>query len=350
MIIETNNYNIFTGGLEVFDQLQVLLSERNYSKIFILVDQNTDKHCLNKISLFLDIPYFKLLIKPGEIYKNLETCSEIWKFLSDHKADRKSLFINIGGGVIGDMGGFCASTYKRGIDFINIPTTLLAQVDASVGGKLGIDFQGLKNQIGIFSEPQAVFICSNFLDTLSDRERMSGFAEIIKHALIVDKNYWNQIKDFSENNLTDIINKSVMIKKEIVNLDPEEKNIRKKLNFGHTIGHAIESFSLENDEDPLTHGECIAIGMICESYISYQLNDLQKKDLEEITTYILSKYPKYYLDPERFPVYLNLMKNDKKNENDNINFTLLKEIGLSEINKYSSFEQIYNSFEHYNKF
>lgn len=346
MIIEANGYQIFSGNLSIFDSFKNLTS--TYSKIFVLLDENTNNFCLPIIKKHLPDSVIYIQIKSGELYKNLDTCQIIWTSLTENKADRKSLLINLGGGVIGDMGGFCASTYKRGIDFINIPTTLLSQVDASVGGKLGIDFLGLKNQIGIFSNPKAVFIYHDFINTLIEKEKMSGFAEIIKHALINDYNYWNDIKDTKNINWENIINKSIIIKRDIVNLDPEEKNIRKKLNFGHTIGHSIESNSLENDLEPLTHGHSVAIGMICESYISNKKNNLSDNDLKEITKYIKSKYHHYYINLNDYEKLFNLMKNDKKNDNDNINFTLLNKIGSSDINLYANSELIRESIDFYN--
>lgn len=346
MIIDTDNYNIYSGNLNIFEDLKEIV--KSYSKIFVLVDQNTDKYCFSKIQSFLPESYFKIEIAAGENHKNLETCSKIWNILTEKKADRKSLLINLGGGVIGDMGGFCAATFKRGISFINIPTTLLAQVDASVGGKLGIDFMGLKNQIGVFSNPKAVFISPDFLTTISEREKMSGFAEIIKHALITDLNYWQDIQTISDNKWQDIINQSIIIKRDIVKLDPEEKNVRKKLNFGHTIGHAVESYSLENDKDPLMHGEAVAIGMICESYISSKVNNLSESELININQYINQKYKKYSIKKETYNQLFDLMKNDKKNENEKINFTLLNKIGNSDINKYADMNLIFESLDFYN--
>lgn len=345
MIIEANNYQILSGDIGIFDNLRKLVNL--YSKVFLLIDENSDKYCLPIIESFLPKNIYKIQIQSGEKYKNLDTCQIIWTELTINKADRKSLLINLGGGVIGDMGGFCASTYKRGIDFINIPTTLLSQVDASVGGKLGIDFLGLKNQIGIFCNPKSVFIYPKFINTLSEKEKMSGFAEVIKHSLIDSFDYWREIKDFNNLDWKNVIDKSIIIKRDIVNLDPEEKNVRKKLNFGHTIGHAIESFSLENDKEPLSHGHSVAIGIICESYISNKINNLSSNDLEQITKYINSKYPRYKIDLNCFEHLLALMKNDKKNDNEMINFTLLNKIGASDINLYSDSKLILDSIKFY---
>ena len=232
-----------------------------YSKVAILVDENTKRDCLYKLPK-IENPLI-IEIKSGEEYKNISTCNFIWEQLTINNFDRNSLLINLGGGVIGDMGGFCAVTYKRGLEFIHIPTTLLAMVDASVGGKLGIDFKGFKNQIGLFHNPKAVLISTEFLDTLDESELKSGFAEVIKHALILDNPLWLKLKNttFTDLDWEDIINHSVQIKNKIILEDPFEKGERKKLNFGHTFGHAIESYYLEKGT-PISHGEAIFMGMI----------------------------------------------------------------------------------------
>lgn len=311
----------------------------SYSGIFILVDENSLKHCypqlVEKIEYFKDAEIIE--IESGEENKSIEVCVHIWNTLSEFGADRKSLFVNLGGGVICDMGGFIASTFKRGIDFINIPTTLLSQVDASVGGKTGIDLNNLKNEIGVFSTPKAVFVNSDFISTLERSQQLSGFAEIIKHALIADPDYWKKIKRYDLNNdpdLEDIITASVTIKNQIVSEDPKEKGIRKILNFGHTIGHALETLSLEKkNKKTLLHGEAIAVGMICEAYISYKVAGLSQAALNEITAFILKTYK--HVNPGKTDVkqLIAIMKHDKKNENDMINFSLLSEIGKCEINK-----------------
>ncbi len=348
-IFPTKQYNIYIG-IDSSAELNKFLSEKKYSSVFVLVDENTKKHCLKKIS----IENYKLSIiqiKSGEKNKNLRVCEKIWNELSKPRvlgADRKSLMINLGGGVITDIGGFCASTYKRGIDFINIPTTLLSQVDASVGGKTGIDFLGYKNQIGTFAFPKAVFINPDFLKTLNKRELISGFAEVIKHGLIADKNYWEKIKDASTQlSVTEgIISRSIEIKNKIISADPYENGLRKTLNFGHTIGHAIESASLKTKK-PLLHGEAIAIGMICEAYLSRKIIGLKSEDLEEITSFIISIF-----NPKPIKQSVNqliiLMKQDKKNKDSEINFTLLSSIGKAEINNSCSEELIEESFGFFN--
>lgn len=349
--IETGTYNIYFGE-GIFDQLKAFTESGQYSKLFILVDENTRKNCLPILLLSLNkLQDFNIIqILSGEEQKNITSCVYVWEKLSELGANRKSLLINLGGGVIGDMGGFIASTYQRGMDFINIPTTLLSQVDASVGGKLAIDFNNLKNQIGLFCNPKAVFIFSGFLNTLSSRQLLSGFAEIIKHALIFSEEYWQQVKKFSfieEEDLSDLVKKSVEIKNEIVTKDPFEHNLRKSLNFGHTIGHALESYSLLSDPEPLLHGEAIAAGMICESYISSKKSGLSKSSLDEISGFIISKFGKSDFNDYNLDKVLNFMKHDKKNESDKINFTLLNKIGQSEINHNCSFEEIIGALEYY---
>lgn len=347
-ILSTHHYDIKIGDIK--DDLNHFLSKEKLFNICVIVDENTKEHCLPIIEDYLGKKIPSILIPSGEENKTISTCQDIWTQMMDMKLGRKSLVINLGGGVIGDMGGFCASTFKRGMRFIQIPTTLLSQVDASVGGKLGIDFKGIKNSIGVFNDPECVFIHPLFLKTLPKREIRSGFAEIIKHCLIADRQEWENILNFSDLdniNWADIIYRSVQIKQRIVIADPYEKGIRKALNFGHTIGHAIESVFLET-ETPLLHGEAIAIGMICEAYISSQQLNLFKKELEEISNFITRIYGKVTLKKSNYPRMINLMKNDKKNENEHINFSLIANIGDVEVNHVTSEEMIVESLDYYN--
>lgn len=337
---------------EDFKALSVFLKKNLYDRIFILVDENTLEFCLPILltEITLKNP-ITIKIQSGEANKNLRSCEEIWNQLTKNTASRKSLLINLGGGIISDMGGFAASCFKRGMEFINIPTTVLASVDASIGGKLGIDFQYLKNQIGIFNSPKAVFINKLFFKTLDIRQIKSGYAEIIKHALISDLNYWNLLRESNNLNELDwnlIIEKSIHIKNEIVLQDPFEESIRKVLNFGHTIGHALETYSLENDVRPLLHGEAVAIGMICEAYLSVKFNALSEIKLKEICTFINSVYLKYSIDHKSFEKLMIIMKQDKKNDSGFINFTLLKDIGKAEINFKIESKFILESLHYYN--
>jgi len=304
-----------------------------YFKVAILVDENTKRDCLHKLPKIENALIIE--IKSGEEHKNISTCNLIWEQLTINNFDRNSLLINLGGGVIGDMGGFCAATYKRGLEFIHIPTTLLAMVDASVGGKLGIDFKGLKNQIGLFNNPKAVLISPEFLETLAESELKSGFAEVVKHALISDNSLWVKLKNtpFTDLDWEDIIDTSVQIKNKIVLADPFEKGERKKLNFGHTFGHAIESYYLEKGT-PISHGEAVFMGMILETEIS----DLSETDKNEIKNYILSNFALPYT-PKKSSLHKFLI-NDKKNQDGKINFTLLSGIGNCSFDNLFSLDEL----------
>jgi 3-dehydroquinate synthase len=304
-----------------------------YSKVAILVDENTKRDCLFKLPQIENALIIE--IKSGEEYKNISTCNFIWEQLTINNFDRNALLINLGGGVIGDMGGFCATTYKRGLEFIHIPTTLLAMVDASVGGKLGIDFKGFKNQIGLFNNPKAVLISSEFLETLAESELKSGFAEVVKHALISDNSLWLKLKNtpFTDLDWEDIIDTSVQIKNKIVLADPFEKGERKKLNFGHTFGHAIESYYLEK-RTPISHGEAVFMGMILETKIS----DLSETDKNEIKNYVLSNFALPYT-PKKSSLHKFLI-NDKKNQDGKINFTLLNGIGNCSLDNLFSLDEL----------
>ncbi len=347
-IFSLEKYNLYLGNIQ--DAFAIFSTEK-YSQIIILCDKNTRQFCLPKTIQYIDNQKIKFVeIESGEHHKTLETCQKIWSSMMLEQTDRKALMINLGGGVIGDMGGFCAATFKRGIDFIQIPTTLLSQVDASIGGKLGIDFQGIKNSIGIFDDPKAVFIDPIFLQTLSKREIRSGFAEIIKHTLIADKSKWemlSQYADLKSINLPEFIEHSLLVKKSIVEKDPFEQNIRKALNFGHTIGHGIESYFLET-ENPLLHGEAIAIGMICEAYLSVKKSTLQTVDLQSLTDFIISIFGKIKIPINVYELLLTTMRQDKKNEIESINCTLLSKIGTFEINHTIEETLIIESLDFYN--
>ena len=307
------------------------LSANSYSSLFIIVDENTYEHCLPQFMAAIQGDYhFEVLeIESGEINKNISTCTNLWQALSDLDADRKSLVINLGGGVVTDLGGFVASTFKRGVDFINVPTTLLSMVDASVGGKTGVDLGPLKNQIGVINQPVMVLVVSEFLKTLEERQLHSGYSEMLKHGLIQSSFYWETLKVISTfDGLDDTIYNSVAIKNKIVLQDPTEQNIRKILNYGHTLGHAIESYFLESEHhNTLLHGEAIAVGMILEGYLSYKLTGLKKEELDDIKRTFLKRFPKVNFTPDDINNILSLLKFDKKNSHGKINFVLLKSIG-----------------------
>jgi 3-dehydroquinate synthase len=330
-------------------ELNRFISGSKYTKVFILVDSNTEIHCLPALQDALEgIEYDLIEVTPGEENKNIDFCIGVWRTLLDFGAERNSLLVNLGGGVITDMGGFAASTFKRGIDFVQVPTTLLSQVDASVGGKTGIDMDNVKNIIGTFTQPKAVFINTGFLKTLDEREIRSGYAEVIKHGLIYDRSLFETVKAAGPSGLTDqIIYRSVEIKNEVVKEDPFEKGLRKILNFGHTIGHAVESYSLSQGKTPLLHGEAIAIGFICEAYLSFKKNGLSKTGLEETVNAIKEVYPPYALKKESYPALLEIMKNDKKNNAGQISFSLISEIGKCGFDVFCTEEEIFESLEYY---
>ncbi|MEO0573496.1 MAG: 3-dehydroquinate synthase [Bacteroidota bacterium] len=326
------------------------LEQRSYSKVFTLVDENTKIHCLPHFKTLCQHPINEVItIKAGEAYKNIDTCTQVWTQLSQMDGDRKSLLINLGGGVVTDLGGFVAATFKRGIEFINIPTTLLAMVDASVGGKTGVDLGSLKNQVGVIEQPQMVLIFPEFLKTLAKRQLKSGFAEMLKHGLIMDQNYWNHLcTQLDRPCQQDDIQTSIKIKGDIVAKDPTEKNIRKKLNFGHTLGHAIESYFLDSTErDTLLHGEAIAIGMVLEAYLSHKLTGLSKIELDEIKRNFRTHFKSVKFSKSEIETILELLKHDKKNEHGKINFVLLKSIGNAVIDIKVSPEFLRASFLYY---
>lgn len=301
------------------------LSENDYSQIALIVDENTKEHCFPLITSLLPDNIELIEIMSGEENKNLQTCTHIWQAMTEAAFDRHGLVINLGGGVIGDMGGFCAATYKRGIDFIQIPTTLLAQVDASVGGKLGIDFNGYKNHIGAFQQPNAVLIDSIFFDTLPSLELRSGFAEVIKHCLIRDASMWDVIrkKEFSEQDIGTLVAHSVEIKKGIVAEDPTEKGLRKILNFGHTLGHAVETHFLEKEGKRLLHGEAIAVGMVMEAFMAHERKMIDFETLSQIEEFIFTEYGKVLITEAEVVDILKHTKQDKKNKGSEVRFSLL---------------------------
>jgi len=327
-IVNCDTYNVYVN--EGWHQLQSIINKKDYSKVGVLVDENTNEHCLPIFKSKVNSnDFITIQIKSGEHQKNLQTCQDIWNTMLDNGFDRHSLLINLGGGVIGDMGGFCACTFMRGMDFLQIPTTLLSQVDASVGGKLGIDFHDYKNLIGVIQDPIAVWIDDNFLETLDSRQLRSGYAEIIKHALIRSAEMWEEIKqieDLSMVKWSDIIHRSVIIKRDVVTKDKYEGGLRKILNFGHTLGHAIESENL-NEVDFLLHGEAIGIGMIAEAYISKKMLDLSEEDYIDIKKYILKVYPHYKGHLLRQENILSKLLKDKKNRRGMVNFSLLQQLG-----------------------
>ena len=350
--IIANNYPIHFNK-KAYEALNLHLKENKYSKLFLIVDNNTNEYCTTQFLPFLETDLTIEIIEfdSGEQNKNIETCVQIWNVLTELGADRKSLIINLGGGVVTDLGGFVASTFKRGLDFILIPTTLLSMVDASVGGKNGVDLGNLKNQIGVINVPIMVLIDTQYLETVPQNEMRSGLAEMLKHGLIYDKEYWEQFLDLKAIDFADfdeLIYRSIVIKNEIVMQDPTEKNIRKALNFGHTLGHAIESYFLENEtKTTLLHGEAIAAGMVLESFISLHKNLINQEEYFQIKSTFKSIYGILVFDEKDIEPILELLIHDKKNEYGTIQFALLDGIGKIKINQSVENEFILEAFLDY---
>lgn len=350
--IQAINYSIYFNQ-DCYIFLNSFLEENKYSKLFILVDSNTNENCLpHFLSLVATEIVIEIIeIESGEAHKNIESCIQLWESLTELGGDRKSLIINVGGGVITDIGGFVASTFKRGIDFVNVPTTLLGMVDASIGGKNGVDLGNLKNQIGVINSPKAVLVDTVFLETLAQNEMRSGLAEMLKHGLIFDKEYWTKFNDLgnlSSDDLDDLIYQSVQIKNAIVMQDPTENGIRKALNFGHTLGHAIESYFLENPlKTTLLHGEAIAVGMILESFISMKKELITLDEYLEIKTTINSIFERVVFDENDLDPIIDLLIHDKKNEYGTIQFALLDGIGKIKLNQQADNKLITAAFDDY---
>lgn len=338
------------GAWEAFNQA---LNDIQPSKVFVLTDTNTLRHCL---------PYFMeqwdygtepvvLEIPEGESHKTLDTCLQLWLELSNKGADRKSLLVNLGGGVVTDLGGFVASAFKRGIECINIPTSLLAMVDASVGGKNGVDLGSLKNQIGVIRDPLMVILDTKFLETLPEDHMASGVTEMLKHGLISSDAYWNAVQQFDSKKTDEaevLIWDSVLIKDKVVTEDPFEHGLRKTLNYGHTLGHAIESYCLEHStKRTLLHGEAVAIGLILETFISNKLLGFPSEKLNEINKAVLDRFEKIPFNDTDIQAIIELLIHDKKNQNGRVLFVLLEDIGIPQTQYEVSNDLIFRAFEYY---
>lgn len=340
--IKSTTYSVYIGNLQDGKFEEILKSYSN-SKKLILVDENTHDCCLEYLlTAFEELTDAEIMLLPaGEENKVMEVCYQVWEAWSEYKVGRKDLVINLGGGVVTDMGGFLASIFKRGLDFINIPTSLLAMVDASVGGKTGIDLGLHKNQLGVFSNPVAVFVEPGFLLTLPDEEKWSGLAEMLKHGLILDKAHWDVVKyiDATEDIFSnDVIGQSIRLKNQVVINDFKEQGERKKLNFGHTVGHAIEGYYLFS-ENRILHGHAVALGMRVEAQLSFLKGFLSEVENTEIQHVLSSKYETIHFEDEVLEELFELMKNDKKNANQSILCTLLTGIGSSIVDIPISFEE-----------
>ncbi len=338
------------------EKLEVSLSraleKHSYDKLFILTDEHTSHLCmpyLKNIAFLKDA--IEITIGAEDVHKNLETLASVWKVLSEKGATRHSLLINLGGGMITDLGGFAASTFKRGIPYINIPTTLLAMVDASIGGKTGINFNGLKNEIGVFAPASSVLIDTDFLRSLDSHNFFSGYAEMIKHGLISSTIHWVELLAFHTSTidysyLKQLIGRSIQVKEDIVEQDPLEQGIRKALNFGHTVGHAFESLAL-SDSRPILHGYAVAWGIVCELYLSYAKVGFPKQKMRQTIQFIKQNYGTFVFSCKQYDRLYELMLHDKKNTAGTVNFTLLKEVGDICVNQTATKEEIFEMFDFY---
>ncbi len=350
-IIEESESRVY-GAEDLKKDLSELIQKYNNGKVFLLVDSGSYQYCYPRLKGMADIDEDNIIvIEQGDQNKNIKAISKVWEFLSTHGADRKSTLINLAGGMPCDLGGFAAATFKRGINFINIPTTLLSQVDASVGGKTGINFHNFKNEIGAFKHATAVLVDNEFIKTQDQENIASGFAEMIKHALIYSDKDWNTLKAFDIQNpdfeaLKDLVINSIHIKEHFVKADPTEQNVRKSLNFGHTIGHAFESYAMKTNR-PILHGYAVAYGIIPELYLGNKKCGFPMAKLKEITQLIESIYGKFDFDDDDFDDLFYLMTHDKKNEKNKINFTLLENIGQIQINQTCSKEEIIEALTYY---
>lgn len=325
-IIFTNNVN---------DAVKSILDDMDYNKLFVLTDVNT-RHYVMPIFCETLVNAIDITIQAGDTNKNMESLAHVWKTLGENGATRRSVLLNLGGGMVTDLGGFAASTFKRGIKFINIPTTLLSSVDAAVGGKTGINFNGLKNEVGVFNEADAVLISTRPLATLPIDEVKSGFAEMLKHGLLSNKDTFNKLLDYEFNqfhneHLLSLLEESVNVKRDIVRQDPHEKGLRRALNLGHTVGHAFESLAMKR-QSPIPHGYAVAWGMIVELVLSHMMLKFDSNTLHRYSQFVYDNYGAFHISCDDYPELLSLMTHDKKSNNGEMNFSLLRDIGNIEIN------------------
>ena len=333
------------------ETLATAIAECEHDRTFILVDETTERCCLPIVSDKDSVRGAQIIvIGATDSHKTLESLSHVWEALGEGGATRHSLLINIGGGMVTDLGGFAASTFKRGINYINIPTTLLSMVDASVGGKTGINFRGLKNEIGVFSNASTVILDTTFLKTLDAENICSGYAEMLKHGLISNEPMWAELMNFdlahpNLQQLRTMVADSVAVKQRIVTEDPLEQGIRKALNLGHTVGHAFESFALKHS--PILHGYVVAYGLISELYLSTVKTGFPSDKMHQTVSFIKEHYGKMAITCDDYPTLLELMTHDKKNVAGTINFTLLGGIGDIRINQTATKEDIYEALDFY---
>jgi len=319
---------IFTN--DVAQALSTVTAGKHYNRTFVLVDENTARLVLPQVQSALADAHV-ITIPAGDTHKNLETLTHVWSELDNNGATRHSLLINLGGGVVTDLGGMAAATFKRGIDFVNCPTTLLSAVDAAVGGKTGINFNGLKNELGVFQEASAVIISTCFFATLPATELKSGYAEMIKHGMLESKSEFDRLLDFdiahaSLDTLLSLLETSVKVKQRIVEQDPHEKGLRRALNLGHTVGHAFESHALHQDK-PIPHGYAVAWGLVAETVLSHLKMKMASSDLQALATYVRNNYGAFYITCDDYPTLLDYMHHDKKSVSGEINCSLLRACG-----------------------
>lgn len=331
-------------------ETDALVEAAGADRVFVLTDETTERLCRPLLSPCRTLQSVeRIVIGAGDACKNLETLSRVWLALSQGGASRRSLLLCLGGGMVTDLGGFAASTFKRGIRYVNIPTTLLSMVDAAVGGKTGINFNGLKNEIGAFNSALAVVIDTDFLRTLDRENLCSGYAEMLKHGLISSTEMWRTLLDFDLSapdyaHLQALVADSIGVKERIVAEDPREKGLRKALNLGHTAGHALESFALA-EQRPVLHGYAVAWGLVCELYLSTVKKGFPENMLRQTVAFVREHYGRFAFGCNDYDRLLELMRHDKKNVNGVINFTLLEAPGKICLDQTASKEEICESFD-----
>lgn len=349
--IDAGGHRVMLGN-DALKQLNTHLVEAQPTSTYILGDESTLRHCLPE--LLAHVPALRqarsISVQEGEKAKDIAVCTDIWAYLARQAADREAILVCLGGGVISDLGGFVAATYKRGIRSVIVPTSLIGMVDASIGGKTGVDLEGVKNMVGVFHDPIGVYIHVPFLRSLGKRDLLNGLAEMMKHGLVRDADHWKAICKAPLHDLKaldGLIQRSAAIKAEVVKLDPREKDLRKILNFGHTIGHGLEAHSWESSQRMLLHGEAVAIGMICEAWLSFREGLLPREDLEQITQQLMGLYKPYHFHSAEHHRMVELMRNDKKNKGGEFRFTLLTGIGSAKVDVPISAVQVQGALEHY---
>lgn len=333
-------------------ELDSILRQTDFDHLFVLTDETTHRLCLPRIkAVSAKYDAHEITIPAGDTHKDVASLSHVWELLGKQKGSRRSLLVNLGGGMVTDLGGFAASTFKRGIPFINVPTTLLAMVDASVGGKTGINFQGLKNEVGVFRNALHVVIDTSFLTTMDKDNILSGYAEMLKHGLISNTPDWAELLNFEPvggdlKALSALLEKNIQVKERIVMEDPLEQGIRKALNVGHTAGHALESFAMQTGR-PVLHGYAVAWGMVCELYLSVVKMGFPKDKMRQTVSYIRQHYGLMSITCDDYPRLYDLMTHDKKNTRGFVNFTLLSDVGQIHINQSATKEEIYEMLDFY---